>query len=632
MRNIFLMIAIALTALLFTTLFSMASGAVQITQEQTMRKIGTRGHAGLKNVTREQYEKITSHPLVKGHSYNIFIAKADNKELIKRQTEIRYAEKKDLEYCFITLKEGKLPEKENEVVVDTMVMDLLGVPHELGAELTLSYPFLGKELESSFTISGWYQSDLVSGASQVYVSRAYLDKISEGYTEEDFVESFKAHNEGSGLYQGCIMFSNSRNIEANIVKVITESGYSAKEINYGINWAYFSDKLKDMDLFSVIILTTAFLIIMLTGYLIIYNIFQISIIGDIRYYGLLKTIGTTKRQIKSLILRQALLLSCIGIPLGLLFGFLIANVGMPILLKAISPSISTTGFHLNANPYIFLFATLFSFATVLISCLKPGRIAGSVSPIEAAKYSEISKVNNKKKITTGGAKLPRMALSNLRRNRKKTIFTILSLSLSVVLLTEVVTFSKSFSMDEYLEMMLTGDFMIGSVSLTNFQAKAPLTLPEDFYKAASSQEGIEGSARLYTTAGSVSHSLTPEGYRRFKEFYDADSLTIRESEGYTNRTMLKGVVEENDPIEEVRYAYDDSLLKKLKVLDGTFDLEKFKSGDYILVGALLEKEETYYKPGDKVKLSYHSAASKQVMLYDKEGKFKQNAWENDTSK
>jgi len=63
MRNIFILTAIVLTSLLFTTLFSLGSGMIQVTEEQTMRQIGTRAHAGLKNVTREQYEKITDHPL-----------------------------------------------------------------------------------------------------------------------------------------------------------------------------------------------------------------------------------------------------------------------------------------------------------------------------------------------------------------------------------------------------------------------------------------------------------------------------------------------------------------------------------------------------------------------------------------
>ena len=632
MRNSFVIAAIILTSLLFTTIFSFGAGILQITEEQTMRQIGTRAHAGLKNVTQEQYDKMVSHPLVKEYSYNILVGMADNKELAKRQTEIRYTQKKDLEFGFVQLIKGKLPEKENEIVADTTVMDLLGVPHEVGAALTLSYSFMGKERQDSFIISGWYQGDMIAGASELYISQAYLGQISEGYTEQDFVKSYKTTYTGVGLIQGDLMFRNSRNIEEKVQKVITESGYSTEEISYGINWAYFSESMQDIDIFSVIMLVAALIVIMFTGYLIIYNIFQISIISDIRYYGLLKTIGATRKQIRTLVIRQALILSGIGIPLGLLLGFSVANVGMPVLLASLDSPMSITNFHLKANPYLFFFSALFSLGTVLVSSRKPGKIAGSVSPVEAVKYSEINTVKRKEKKSLRGARLSRMALSNLRRNRRKTVFTILSLSLSVILFTEVITFGKSFSMDQYIETMLTGDFMISSVALTNMNSQEGVELPEDFHKEADAQEGIERSACMYSTKQSVSHMLSEKGHQRFKEFYDQKLLTVYDSDIYSDIPMITGVIEDNDPIKEIRYAYDEALLEKLKVLEGRIDIEKFRSGNYVLIAVYPDMEESFYQPGDKIKLDYHTAASEQEMIYDKEGNYKQYIWINDTQK
>ena len=96
-------------------------------------------------------------------------------------------------------------------------------------------------------------------------------------------------------------------------RVITESGYSMDEnaanfIASNVNWSYLSTNFS-MDPETVAGALAALLLIILTGYLIIYNIFQISVIKDIRFYGLLKTIGTTGKQIKRIIRRQALLLS-----------------------------------------------------------------------------------------------------------------------------------------------------------------------------------------------------------------------------------------------------------------------------------------------------------------------------------
>ena len=89
MRNIIAVIAIALTSLLFTALFSMGMDIYQMIQDQTMEEVGTRAHAGLKDVTMEQYERITDNPLVTSSTWNIFLGVAEN--ITKRQSEIRVA-------------------------------------------------------------------------------------------------------------------------------------------------------------------------------------------------------------------------------------------------------------------------------------------------------------------------------------------------------------------------------------------------------------------------------------------------------------------------------------------------------------------------------------------------------------
>ncbi|SHK82916.1 putative ABC transport system permease protein [Anaerocolumna jejuensis DSM 15929] len=631
MRNIFAVIAIALTALLFTTLFSVGSGMIQVTQEQSMRAIGTSAHAGFKEITKEQYDKLTRHPLIKKSSYDILIGFAKNKELQKRQTEIRYIEPENLDFTFTRLKEGKLPDEENEIVVDTIVMDMLHIPHKIGAKIPLEFGFMGKEYKETFTVSGWYKGDPVIGASQVYLSKAFLNKIEKNYTEKDFVNLKKSQSEdsGVGLIQANVFFSNSRNIEKKVLKVIKDSGYATKEIDYGINWGYLSERSKDIDPVSLFMVLTAFFVMLLTGYLIIYNIFYISIIRDIRFYGLLKTIGATKKQIKSLVRRQAFLLSCIGIPVGLGLGYVVGIGMMPLIFKGMD-GLNTANFHLNANPYIFLFGALFSLFTVIISCRKPGKIAGSVSPVEATKYTETSNKKMKTKRTTNGAKISKMALSNLARNKKKTIVVILSMSLSVILLTEVVTFVKSFRLDNYLEEMLTGDFMIGQAALMNTGLSGSLKLDENYYKAVSSEEGIESINQLYCLPGDTAHTLSESGHAQYQKLFSEGKLDVRDFGN--NLSEIQKVIKKNSPIAEERFAYDEALLKKLKVIKGSIDLGKFNTGRYILVQVLNDTKSSYYKPGDKVELELHGPESKYVYVRDKKGNIIDSKWENVTKK
>lgn len=74
------------------------------------------------------------------------------------------------------------------------------------------------------------------------------------------------------------------------------------------------------------------LLILFAGYLIIYNIFKISVEKDIRLYGQLKTIGTSPRQIRYMVIRQGTVLSLTGIPVGLVLGWLLGNALLPIVM------------------------------------------------------------------------------------------------------------------------------------------------------------------------------------------------------------------------------------------------------------------------------------------------------------
>ena len=186
------------------------------------------------------------------------------------------------------------------------------------------------------------------------------------------------------------------------------------------------------------------LLIVFTGYLIIYNIFEISIVRDIRFYGLLKTIGTTASQLRRIIRRQALLLAAVGIPIGLFLGFFSGKALVPLLMN--NSSYAGSAVSVSPNPLIFVGAALFALGTVFISTLKPGRMAGKVSPIEAVRYTESDAPKCGQKKSIKGAKMPRMAWSNVWRNKKRAVLVVISLALSIVLLDVVVTLSGSIDM------------------------------------------------------------------------------------------------------------------------------------------------------------------------------------------
>ena len=112
--------------------------------------------------------------------------------------------------------------------------------------------------------------------------------------------------------------------------------------------------------------------------------FQISVAGDIRFYGLLKTIGTTPRQLRRIIRLQALALSAAGIPIGLVIGWLIGGQLTPVIVARLDGIVPMT----SVSPWIFVIAALFALFTVLLSCRRPGKMAAKVSPVEAVRYTE----------------------------------------------------------------------------------------------------------------------------------------------------------------------------------------------------------------------------------------------------
>lgn len=393
LRNLIAIIAITLTTILFTSLFTIAMGMGESMQQQTMRQVGGYAHGSFKGLTQEEFDNIKNHRLIKELGYSIMVGMAENEELTKRHAEVRYATDTQAEMFFSNPTTGRMPQNENEIATDTIVLELLGVLPKIGEKINVEYIIDGKKISSEFILSGFWESDKMSTASMMFVSREFIDKFLAGIN----IDKLNSNEMDTGLIFVDVMFKNSLNIDRNLKKVLIDSGYSCYEsdVNYiksGTNWAYLSTNF-DFDFTTVIGILSICLLIIFTGYLIIYNIFQISVLKDIRFYGLLKTIGTTPKQIRNIVRKQAFLLSVIGIPSGLVIGYLIGNVLLPIIMETTTAKTS----YISFSPLIFICATIFSFITVFISCRKPSTIAARISPIEATRYVDVSISNQKKR-------------------------------------------------------------------------------------------------------------------------------------------------------------------------------------------------------------------------------------------
>lgn len=615
-RNYIAVMAIALTALLFTALFTIGMGTIQNFQLQTMRQSGGDAHGAFKNLTREQYERLSQHPSIKESADCIVVADSvRNPEFLKRHMEPWYIPDYHYPHCFIEIIDGEKPETADEILMDETSMELLGLEPESGQQVTLQFQIRqDKEdiIERTFTICGVIKSDPAMNVGFAIVSEAYLDKYADelAFPEEDAAAYM------AGTIRMDVMFSNSLGIQEKLNKVITESGYSidSGDSNYiesNANWAYVSDG-SGSDPVTMGVLAACLLLILLTGYLIIYNIFQISIMRDIRYYGLLKTVGTTGRQIRSIIRRQALRLSVMGIPIGLFLGFFVGKWIVPLVLGRSSFEIQEVV--VSVNPVIFIGAALFSFVTVLISTNRPARMAAKVSPVEALRFTEGSDKRKKQKKSTDGGKLWRMALSNLRRNKGKTVIIILSLSLAIILLNSVFTITQSFNMDAFVSRFVSSDFLIGSARYFGMDYYFGMSdegideeaLSESFISQCESLDGFQEGGRIYGT-GRFTVDI---------DSWKAPEWTIQDEDGNygDNRNGNFAPYEVNPAggYSSMLYGMEAFPMSQIEVWKGEQDLqtiqEKLNTGKYLIYAALpddngfMEKGEVRHLPGDKIKL------------------------------
>ena len=235
-----------------------------------------------------------------------------------------------------------------------------------------------KTVTQEFVLSGWWDYNGVSQASHVIVPKSYVKKTLQ------HVEI--GEEEECGTWTLDVMFGNALHIEKDMRQVIRDCGFQSEDaskpgyIAFGVNWGYTgTQSSSNLNPESIAAIVALFVLIVFTGYLVIYNVFQISVANDIRFYGLLKTIGMTGRQLKRIIRLQAVLLSGIGIPAGVLLGF---GIGVG-LAPAVMAQTSYTTAVIKLHAWVFVGAALFSLVTVFLSCNKPGRIAAKVSPVEA---------------------------------------------------------------------------------------------------------------------------------------------------------------------------------------------------------------------------------------------------------
>lgn len=600
-RNKIAILAIILTAMLFTSLFSGATSLILSKRAMEIKQFMCSSHVMVQELTQEEakgaYKAILDDNSVARYGEGIFLGGGIDKRL-GFSTEVRYVNSPMAESFSCLPSKGKMPTEKNEIALSTLIIDSLGIPRQLGATVTLNFEVAPDEIKTdTFTLCGYWEGDKSVMAQFAWVSKSYAKENQYRVSREEVEE---------GIYNGCIdycvYYDNNWKLNSKAEELSKAAGLTKEIEGFQANPAY---SMLEEDSFSYSSFACFILIILLAGYLIIYNVFRISIKSDIRTYGLLKNVGTTGKQLKRIVRMQALRLSLIGIPPGLILGYVLGLWMAPALNSEIGTvSVIVT----SANPIIFIASALFALLTVYLSSVRACQIVAKVSPIEALRLSESEKTRRKIKRNTSTSWFA-MSLQNLMRDWKEGIIVMLSISLCVICLNCVVMLVQGYDFKQYEEIFLNSDFelgqMTGSYRSSNFDGITPET--KKILEACPNSEKTG-----YVYYSDESHNMDPKlresmelFAQAFKKYWSVNEKKHWKETKETNQTNVHFI------------GISESIFEKLEWRDKPCSWEDFKSGEFVLVDYpdyYVEEKLSYYKAGDSLLMNYKNGNKKEYKV------------------
>ncbi len=445
-RNLFAIIALALTAFMITATFSIGFSYFETYQMQQIRLMGTTADVGITNVTEDQLVEISKSSLVLDVGIQQRLGSVDKEQLKSARLGIVWINNTEWEtHRLPTISDvvGNYPSSKNEIMLPTWVLGQMGISNpQIGMEIVLSYQ-IGDSYDyvsDTFLLSGYY-TDYISARTDdrgyVYVSAAFKDSINVSLDHS---------------VTAMIRFQGNDDVDKNCERL-------QRKIDFTEGQTFEIVPLGQANGGSIVLAVIILAVfISFSGYLLIYNILYISVVKDVQFYGRLKTIGTTKKQIKRIIYKQAIKISCIGIPIGLLLGAVVSFGVVPYFLNMMYSTNSDVGTKVSFSPFIFMGAAIFTFITAMIASMKPAKIAGAVSPIAALRYTAASTKTGIR--NCGKMKLSRMAWNNVFRNVKSTILVFASLFCGLSLFLVVTGLLYGLSPENYVSQWGVSDFAL----------------------------------------------------------------------------------------------------------------------------------------------------------------------------
>lgn len=577
-KNILIGIAIILTTLLLFVIPSIGKDMVEV-NFAVINKIYPTWHALYRNVDESTVMKLAAHHDVKTYGLR---SDAGYMNLEDATVSMMYMDRTGMELYKVKLKEGQLPQKENDIVVSKGILEALGQNGKIGDTITVPYQILKDDgldytKEKDFRICG-FLADNESSKEQ----KQYTSLVSEAFLKAEIpVEQVK--------YRFLLQVNGQKgNTTADYTETIQNIArqFGISEDDMNINKEYLAANYVDPATIPVIV--GIMLIVVLAGIITIYSVYYVSMNQRVREFGKLKAIGATKRQLRQIVLREGMGVALFAIPIGLLIGTVAVKV---VLLQFVehakdSNVLITEAYKVVAKGevqlyywWIYLLAIAVTLCTVYLSLMKPMRMAAKVSEIEAMRYQGGSKRQKSSRKGYQFLNIGRLTKRNLAENKKKSTITIVSMAVTGIFVMMVATVLSCANPMECAKSSIVGQYEISPIV------------------ESGNKEHPE-----YEWAEVQKNNPLNEGLKQQIEELDG----VERVDVFTALKVSGGPFEENigtEFINGVPEEYAEELKKG--ITEGNVTYEELKSGDKVILDRVLLHWYPDIKVGDKLKLNIH---------------------------
>lgn len=577
-KNILIGIAIILTTLLLFVIPSIGKDMVEV-NFAVINKIYPTWHALYRNVDESTVMKLAAHHDVKTYGLR---SDAGYMNLEDATVSMMYMDRTGMELYKVKLKEGQLPQKENDIVVSKGILEALGQNGKIGDTITVPYQILKDDgldytKEKDFRICG-FLADNESSKEQ----KQYTSLVSEAFLKAEIpVEQVK--------YRFLLQVNGQKgNTTADYTETIQNIArqFGISEDDMNINKEYLAANYVDPATIPVIV--GIMLIVVLAGIITIYSVYYVSMNQRVREFGKLKAIGATKRQLRQIVLREGMGVALFAIPIGLLIGTVAVKV---VLLQFVehakdSNVLITEAYKVVAKGevqlyywWIYLLAIAVTLCTVYLSLMKPMRMAAKVSEIEAMRYQGGSKRQKSSRKGYQFLNIGRLTKRNLAENKKKSTITIVSMAVTGIFVMMVATVLSCANPMESAKSSIVGQYEISPIV-------------ESGNKEHPEYEWAEVQKNNPLNEGLKQQIEELDGVERV-DVFTALKVSGGPFEEKIGTEFINGVPEE----------YAEELKKG--ITEGNVTYEELKSGDKVILDRALLHWYPDIKEGDKLKLNIH---------------------------